>query len=46
VVIFVDNSGADVVLGILPFARQLIKMGARITLAANTYPALNDITVS
>ncbi|KAI9592048.1 fumble-domain-containing protein [Syncephalis fuscata] len=46
VVAFVDNSGADIVLGILPFVRQLIAMGTRVTLAANSYPALNDITTT
>ena len=45
-VVFVDNSGADIVLGVLPFVRQLMAMGTRVTLAANTYPALNDITAS
>eukprot|EP00963_Diacronema_lutheri_P013486 scaffold2636_cov340-Pavlova_lutheri.AAC.148 len=43
-VIFCDNSGADVVLGVLPFARALLRLGADVVLAANTSPAVNDIT--
>jgi hypothetical protein len=27
---FVDNAGADVVLGMLPFARELLRMGAEV----------------
>ena len=30
VIIFVDNAGADVVLGILPLARELLQMGAEV----------------
>lgn len=30
VVIFVDNSGADIILGILPFARELLRHGAQV----------------
>lgn len=44
--IFVDNSGIDVVLGILPFARELLKRGTKIILCANTTPSLNDVTTS
>ncbi|XP_078165636.1 damage-control phosphatase At2g17340-like [Carex rostrata] len=43
-VIFVDNSGADVILGILPFARELLRRGAQVILAANDLPSINDIT--
>ncbi|KAJ2852220.1 hypothetical protein IWW36_000361 [Coemansia brasiliensis] len=43
-VIFVDNSGADVCLGVLPFARLLLQQGTCVILAANTRPALNDVT--
>ena len=46
VVFFVDNAGGDVVLGCLPLARWMVQAGARVTLAANTAPALNDITAS
>lgn len=42
--IFVDNAGIDFVLGMLPFARQLLILGTKVTLCANTHPALNDIT--
>ncbi|PWA36902.1 hypothetical protein CTI12_AA567920 [Artemisia annua] len=43
-VIFVDNSGADIVLGILPFARELLRRGTQVVLAANDLPSINDIT--
>ncbi|KHN74784.1 Pantothenate kinase 4 [Toxocara canis] len=42
--IFVDNSGADVLLGVLPFARELIRRGSKVIIACNWSPALNDIT--
>ncbi|KAK1379298.1 Damage-control phosphatase [Heracleum sosnowskyi] len=45
-VIFVDNSGADIVLGILPFARELLRRGTKVVLAANDLPSINDITYS
>lgn len=34
VIMFVDNAGADVVLGMLPFARELLRMGAEVRWAA------------
>jgi len=43
-ILFVDNAGADVVLGMLPLARELLRMGAEVVLAANSLPAINDIT--
>ncbi|HVP11799.1 MAG TPA: ARMT1-like domain-containing protein [Phycisphaerae bacterium] len=43
---FVDNCGPDVVLGVLPLARYLTGLGARVVLAANTQPALNDVTAT
>ncbi|KAG0473615.1 hypothetical protein HPP92_015472 [Vanilla planifolia] len=43
-VIFVDNSGADVILGILPFAREFLRRGAQVVLAANDLPSINDVT--
>ncbi|KAI9342603.1 fumble-domain-containing protein [Obelidium mucronatum] len=43
-VIFVDNSGADIILGIMPFARYLISKGTTVVLAANTRPSINDVT--
>uniref|UniRef100_T1H6L0 4'-phosphopantetheine phosphatase n=1 Tax=Megaselia scalaris TaxID=36166 RepID=T1H6L0_MEGSC len=42
--IFVDNSGVDVVLGMLPFARELLKRNTKVILAANSEPSLNDVT--
>eukprot|EP00850_Spirogloea_muscicola_P003914 SM000016S01902 [mRNA] locus=s16:418468:422079:- [translate_table: standard] len=45
-IIFVDNAGADVILGILPLARELLRRGTQVALAANEVPALNDITYS
>lgn len=42
--IFVDNSGVDIVLGILPFARELLKRETKVILAANSEPSLNDVT--
>lgn len=45
VLIFVDNSGSDVILGILPFARECFRQhGATVILAANEKPSINDIT--
>ncbi len=45
-VCFVDNAGGDIVLGCLPLARWMLARGARVTLAANAGPALNDITAA
>ena len=42
--ILLDNSGADAVLGMIPLARELARRGAQVVLAANSLPALNDIT--
>ncbi|CAG9108209.1 hypothetical protein JYU34_011477 [Plutella xylostella] len=42
--IFVDNSGVDIVLGILPFVRALLLRGTSVILCANEWPALNDVT--
>ena len=43
---FVDNSGADVMLGMLPFARELLsqKVVKSVVIAANSHPSINDIT--
>ena len=46
VFMFVDNAGSDICLGCMPLARWMLRAGARVTLAANTGPALNDITAS
>lgn len=43
-VIFVDNAGVDFVLGILPFARELLSMGTSVILTGNSSPCLNDVT--
>jgi type II pantothenate kinase len=43
---FCDNSGPDIVLGVIPFCRWLARRGTRVLIAANRLPALNDITVS
>lgn len=42
--IFVDNSGVDIILGILPFTRELLSRGTKVMLCANSAPALNDVT--
>lgn len=42
--IFTDNSGIDIVLGILPLVRELLIRKTKVLLCANTEPALNDIT--
>ncbi|KAE9610075.1 putative pantothenate kinase [Lupinus albus] len=42
--LFVDNSGADIVLGMLPLARELLCRGTEVVLVANSLPALNDVT--
>ncbi|KAF3777096.1 Pantothenate kinase 2 [Nymphaea thermarum] len=44
--LFVDNSGADIVLGMLPLARELLRRGTEVVLVANSLPALNDVTAS
>jgi len=43
-VMFVDNAGCDVVLGMIPLARDLLRRGTDVILTANTTPTLNDIT--
>ncbi len=43
-VIFVDNAGGDVVLGVLPLAKALLSQGAEVILAASQEPVLNDVT--
>lgn len=44
--IFVDNSGVDIILGILPFARELLIRGTKVIFCANKEPSINDITVT
>lgn len=43
--LFVDNAGPDIVLGMIPLARHLLRDGARVILAANDAPSLNDVTI-
>ena len=43
-VLFVDNAGPDVVLGMLPLARGLLQGGTGVILTANATPSLNDVT--
>jgi type II pantothenate kinase len=44
-VFFVDNAGADFVLGVLPLARWLARRGTSVVLAANETPTLNDMSI-
>ncbi|MEM8495865.1 MAG: ARMT1-like domain-containing protein [Planctomycetota bacterium] len=44
--LFVDNAGPDVVLGMLPLARELLRRGTGVILTANARPSLNDVTHS
>jgi uncharacterized protein with ATP-grasp and redox domains len=39
-VVFVDNAGVDIV----PMAREMLRRGTQVILAANSGPALNDVT--
>lgn len=43
-VLFLDNAGCDVILGMIPFARYLLSRGTKVILAANQTPSLNDMT--
>jgi len=43
--VFVDNAGPDVVLGMLPFVRELLRGSEAVIVAANTFPSLNDVTI-
>lgn len=43
-VLFVDNAGCDIVLGMLPFARELLRRGTHVIITSNTSPSLNDMT--
>jgi type II pantothenate kinase len=44
-VLFVDNAGADFVLGMLPLARYLAQRGAQVLMVGNELPTLNDMTL-
>jgi uncharacterized protein with ATP-grasp and redox domains len=43
-VFFVDNAGSDICLGCIPFVRSILRADTHVTLAANSEPALNDVT--
>lgn len=43
--LFVDNAGPDVLLGMMPLARELLLRGTSVLLTANASPALNDVTI-
>ena len=42
--IFIDNSGGDFILGVVPFVEELLRRDTRVILCANTRPILNDVT--
>jgi len=42
-VVFVDNAGCDVIMGMIPLVRDLLQRGVKVILTANSYPSLNDI---
>jgi len=44
VTVFVDNSGFDFVLGMIPLIREFLKRGTQVILCANSHPAVNDMT--
>lgn len=46
VIVFVDNAGADIVLGMLPFVRELLRLRCEVVMVANSLPAINDITAA
>jgi hypothetical protein len=46
VMVFVDNAGADIVLGMLPFVREMLRLGCEAVMVANSLPAINDITAA
>ena len=43
-VVFVDNAGRDLILGVMPLVRELALAGTMIVLAANELPSINDVT--
>ena len=43
-IVRMSGAGADIVLGMVPFARELLRMGAEVVMVANSLPAINDIT--
>lgn len=45
-ILFVDNAGADFILGMLPLARYLALRGSEVVIVGNELPALNDMTLA
>ena len=45
-VLFVDNAGCDVVLGMMGLTRELLRRGIEVIVTANSEPALNDVLYS
>jgi uncharacterized protein with ATP-grasp and redox domains len=45
VVFFIDNAGADFILGATPMMRYMAQRGAEVVMAANQRPTLNDMTI-
>lgn len=45
-VIFVDNAGADFMLGMLPLSRYLAQRGTEVVIVANALATLNDMTIT
>ncbi len=43
-VVFADNAGPDVVLGLLPMAREMLRRSIEVVVTANAQPSHNDIT--
>lgn len=36
----------DFILGVLPLARELLSLGTKVILTANSLPSLNDVTIN
>eukprot|EP00793_Prasinoderma_coloniale_P003745 PRCOL_00003121-RA len=45
-IVFVDNAGADMWLGMLPLCRALARRGTKVVIASNHTPSLNDMTAA
>jgi uncharacterized protein with ATP-grasp and redox domains len=43
-VVFADNAGCDLILGLLPLVREFLRGESRVVLTANSAPAHNDVT--
>jgi len=44
VCVFLDNSGGDIILGVIPFTEEMLRRGSSVILCANSKPILNDVT--